>query len=165
MRRRRSSKTHRWLDRQSSARSHARLRALAKSLPFCSATLALRGDCMSYRRLAFDTYAPICADCGFGIPEVLEVAHLDGNRRHNDLENLAILCPNCHKMHDLDLISTETIVEMRDREKAVDWSKRMKDAGRKAANTRKKRAQALKRKWRAAGKKAAETKRRNRGRQ
>jgi hypothetical protein len=70
---------------------------------------------------------------------VLEVAHLDGNRDNNDLENLAILCPNCHKMHDIDLIPTETILQMRDRERRVAWSKRMKEAGAKAAATRKRR--------------------------
>jgi hypothetical protein len=51
-------------------------------------------------------------------------------------------------MHDIDLISTETIVAMRDRPKRVVWEKRMKDAGAKAA---------LKRKHRNAGKKAAAT--------
>jgi hypothetical protein len=51
-------------------------------------------------------------------------------------------------MHDLDLISTETIIQMRDRPKVVVWSKRMKDAGKKAA---------LKRKRRAAAKKAVAT--------
>lgn len=56
-------------------------------------------------------------------------------------------------MHDLDLISTETIIQMRDRPKIVNWSKRMKEAGRKAA---------LARDSKAAGKKAAETRRRNR---
>jgi hypothetical protein len=55
-------------------------------------------------------------------------------------------------MHDLDIISTETIIQMRDRPKMVNWSKRMKDAGRKAALTRKRRL---------AGKKAAETRRLN----
>jgi hypothetical protein len=91
--------------------------------------------------------------CGYGIPDVLEVAHVDGNRQNNDIPNLVILCPNCHKMHDLDLISTETIIQMRDRPKIVQWSKRMKDAGKKAAITRK---------WRLAGLKAAETRARNR---
>ena len=33
-----------------------------------------------YRKLAFETYDPVCAVCGFGIKDVLEVAHLDGNR-------------------------------------------------------------------------------------
>ena len=58
------------------------------------------------------------------------------------LPNLVILCPNCHKMLDLDLISNETIIQMRDRPKVVSWSKRMKDAGQKAALTRLRRAQA-----------------------
>jgi hypothetical protein len=103
---------------------------------------------INYRKLAFDQYPPICAYCGFGIPEILEVAHLDGDRSSNETENLVILCPNCHKMHDIGLISTEIIIKMRDSEKRIDWSKRMKDAGQKAAATRRRRA---------AGRKAAET--------
>ena len=47
-------------------------------------------------------------------------------------------------MHDIDLIPTHVIVEMRDREKAVDWSKRMKNAGKKAALTRKRKEAARK---------------------
>lgn len=94
---------------------------------------------INYRKLAFTKYPPVCAHCGFGISDVLEVAHIDGDRSNNDLSNLVILCPNCHKMHDLDLISTPTIIEMRDRPKEVRWAKRMKDAGRKAAETRKRR--------------------------
>jgi len=78
------------------------------------------------------------------------VAHLDGDRDNDALENLAILCSNCHKMHDIGLIPTPTVIEMRDRERRVDWSKRMKDAGAKAARTRKRRA---------AARKAVETKR------
>ncbi len=93
---------------------------------------------VNYRKLAFDKYAAVCAHCGFGVPAVLEVAHIDRDRRNNLLDNLVILCPNCHKMYDLDLISTETIKEMRDRKKVADWSKRMKDAGIKAAKARKK---------------------------
>jgi len=30
----------------------------------------------------------------------LEIAHLDGNRRNNDLSNLRRLCTSCHKKHD-----------------------------------------------------------------
>jgi 5-methylcytosine-specific restriction endonuclease McrA len=103
---------------------------------------------INYRKLAFSHYPPFCAHCGYGIPDVLEVAHIDGNRSNNAVSNLVILCPNCHKMHDLDLISTATIIEMRDRPKLVVWAKRMKDAGRKAAETRKRRL---------AGRKAAAT--------
>jgi len=106
----------------------------------------------NYRKIAFTAYPPTCAHCGFGVPEVLEVAHIDNNRSNNNIGNLVILCPNCHKMYDLDLISEETIRQMRDRPKKVKWAKRMKDAGAKAAQTRK---------WRLAGKKAADTRKRN----
>lgn len=87
---------------------------------------------------------------------MLEVAHIDGQRTNNDIGNLVILCPNCHKMLDLDLISNETIIQMRDRPKIVTWSKRMKDAGQKAALTRKRSA---------AAKKAVETRKRNQSEQ
>lgn len=30
----------------------------------------------------------------------LEVHHKDGNKRNNKLENLEILCPNCHSLTD-----------------------------------------------------------------
>jgi len=116
----------------------------------------------NYRKLAFENYAPVCAHCGFGISSVLEVAHIDGNRGNNDVNNLVILCPNCHKMHDLDIISTETILVMRDRPKTVNWRKRMKDAGRKAAISRKRRVTRLQRKRRLAALKAAATRRGNR---
>lgn len=110
---------------------------------------------VNYRKLAFDAYDPLCAHCGFGIPAVLE-AHIDGQRTNNDIGNLVILCPNCHKMLDLDLISNETIIQMRDRPKIVTWSKRMKDAGQKAALTRKRSA---------AAKKAVATRKRNQSEQ
>ena len=93
-----------------------------------------------YRKLAFQTYPPICALCGFGIPEILEVAHLDGDRRNSAIENLAILCANCHKMHDIGIVPGDVIVEMRDRERAIDWNLRLKDAPSRAAQTRKRRA-------------------------
>jgi hypothetical protein len=112
---------------------------------------------INYRKLAFEHYKDrlFCAHCGFGIPEVLEVAHLDCDRQHNDISNLVLLCPTCHKMLDLDLISTEAMVQMRDRPRVVRWAKRMKDAGRKAAASRRKSAET--RKWHLAGIKAAKT--------
>jgi len=116
---------------------------------------------INYRKLAFSHYPQVCAHCGFGIPDVLEVAHIDGNRSNNAVANLIILCPNCHKMHDLDLISTPTIIEMRDRPKVVVWAKRMKDAGKKAAVSRKLRLNVKRRKWRLAAIKAAQTRAKN----
>jgi len=114
---------------------------------------------VNYRKLAFDNYSPFCAHCGFGIEAVLEVAHIDCNRANNTLPNLVILCPTCHRMHDLDLISTDTIILMRDRPKVVRWAKLMKDAGPKAAVTRAKTLQ--KRKRQLAGIMAAKTRAQN----
>jgi hypothetical protein len=62
-------------------------------------------------------------------------------------------------MFDLDLITIETIILMRDRPKVVVWAKRMKDAGAKAAVSRLKTLD--KRKWKSAGLKAAATRKRN----
>src|SRR6266516_1169842 len=118
---------------------------------------------INYRKLAFEYYRDrlFCAHCGFGLPDILEVAHLDCCRQNNDVNNLVLLCPTCHKMFDLDLISTETMIQMRDRPRIVRWAKRMKDAGKKAAASRKQREAARRRKWRSAALKAAATRARN----
>jgi hypothetical protein len=118
---------------------------------------------INYRKLAFEHHSDwlFCAHCGFGIPEVLEVAHLDCDHHNNNVGNLVLLCPTCHKMLDLDLISTEAMVQMRDRPKVVRWAKRMKDAGKKAASSRKQHAAARHRKRRLAALKAAATRARN----
>src|SRR5207247_4865917 len=76
-------------------------------------------DLVNYRKLAFDYYPAVCAYCGYGIRDVLEVGHIDCNRSNNAITNLVILCPNCHKMHDLDLISTATIIHMRSEARRV----------------------------------------------
>lgn len=45
-----------------------------------------------------------CENCGteiwLGNPIPLEVHHLDGDRLNNTLENLQLLCPNCHALTD-----------------------------------------------------------------
>ena len=38
----------------------------------------------------------ICERCGYARYEILQVHHRDRNRRNNDLENLELICPNCH---------------------------------------------------------------------
>lgn len=111
---------------------------------------------INYRALALATCPEAqCVHCGFGVKDVLEVAHLDQIRSNNSIDNLAILCPNCHKMHDLDLIPTDVIRQMRDHDKKTNWGSRMKDAAAKAAATRKKNTAAENRSE--AGKKAAAT--------
>lgn len=52
----------------------------------------------NYRNLAFKEYQHICACCGYDEDErILEVHHIDGNRKNNNINNLRILCPNCHR--------------------------------------------------------------------
>jgi hypothetical protein len=109
---------------------------------------------VDYRKLALKTYPHICIYCGFGIEGVLEIAHLDGDHNNCEIANLAILCPTCHRMYDLDLISKEYIISTRDFPRMIRWAKLMKDAGAKAALTRK---------HREAGRKAARTRAKMKG--
>lgn len=44
--------------------------------------LAARGEC--------------CERCGYDKKEILNVHHKDRDRKNNDLENLELICPNCH---------------------------------------------------------------------
>ena len=56
------------------------------------------------KRLMLDHYSiPYeCNSCKISIwlsrPLVLELDHIDGNSRNNELSNLRLLCPNCHSM-------------------------------------------------------------------
>ncbi len=38
----------------------------------------------------------ICERCGYDRHEILQVHHKDKNRSNNDLDNLELICPNCH---------------------------------------------------------------------
>lgn len=43
----------------------------------------------------------VCATCGIepiwnGMTLTLQVDHVDGNNKNNNIENLRLLCPNCH---------------------------------------------------------------------
>ena len=48
---------------------------------------------INYRERAFAHYDSVCARCGYRVPDVLEVAHIDGSRENNEISNLVILCP------------------------------------------------------------------------
>ena len=37
-----------------------------------------------------------CERCNFSIYQILQVHHIDRNRKNNKLKNLELLCPNCH---------------------------------------------------------------------
>jgi len=38
----------------------------------------------------------VCERCGYNKLEILQVHHKDKNRDNNALENLELICPNCH---------------------------------------------------------------------
>ena len=57
------------------------------------------------RRLVDEGYKEMkCEICGItnwlGNPLSLQLHHKDGNRENNSLDNLQILCPNCHSQTD-----------------------------------------------------------------
>jgi len=51
----------------------------------------------AYRKLAFDNLPHKCDECGYNFIEVLEVHHVDFDHSNDRLDNLQILCPNCHR--------------------------------------------------------------------
>ena len=47
-----------------------------------------------------------CNRCGYNAePRILGVHHKDRNRHNNDMQNLEVLCPNCHSLEHLKHIS------------------------------------------------------------
>lgn len=56
----------------------------------------------NYRVKAYREYEIKCNRCGYDEhPEILEVHHKDKNRKNNDIKNLEVLCPNCHKIEHM----------------------------------------------------------------
>lgn len=52
----------------------------------------------NYREKAFREYKVECAICNWNEDkDVLEVHHIDGDRTNNEVKNLIILCPICHR--------------------------------------------------------------------
>jgi hypothetical protein len=68
--------------------------------------LSNKHSCTSHRlrkRLIEENFFEAkCYNCGqaewLGNPIPLELEHIDGNHQNNTLENLTILCPNCHAL-------------------------------------------------------------------
>lgn len=50
----------------------------------------------SYRERAIKEYGCSCQLCGFSNPLAIVVHHIDMDRKNNELENLIVLCANCH---------------------------------------------------------------------
>jgi len=43
-----------------------------------------------------ETRGRVCEKCGYNKYEILQVHHKDKDRSNNDIENLELICPNCH---------------------------------------------------------------------
>lgn len=59
------------------------------------------GGTTAIRRYMFREHEEKCTMCGVGnvwndMPLTLEIDHIDGNSDNNNIDNLRILCPNCH---------------------------------------------------------------------
>lgn len=60
----------------------------------------------SYKERAIREYGNICALCGItdlwnNRPIILDVHHIDGNRKNGKISNLQVLCPNCHRQEEM----------------------------------------------------------------
>ena len=60
------------------------------------------GTAPTFKRLLLEQRGHKCWDCGIeewlGNPAPLELEHIDGNSENNSLDNLKILCCNCHAL-------------------------------------------------------------------
>ncbi|MBL6081338.1 hypothetical protein JMJ56_25410 [Belnapia sp. T18] len=89
-----------------------------------------------------------CVVCGLEAATCLQVAHLDHNASNNAPDNLARLCPTHHWMYDAGLYPIEAIqllqAHWQTTQGIPNHKVRMKDAGAKAALSRKRSAAARK---------------------
>jgi len=67
------------------------------------------GKC-TYRKRALEAYGSVCAKCGYSKYEiVLDVHHIDKDRKNNKVDNLVVLCPTCHmELHRLKWLKSST---------------------------------------------------------
>lgn len=80
-------------------------RPVRKARPLNEVLVNGRDECTSRlkaRLLRAGLFEPRCAMCGItswlGAPAPLELDHRNGDRTDNRLENLQLLCPNCHAL-------------------------------------------------------------------
>lgn len=69
----------------------------------------------SYAKKAFRAYVPKCAACGLKEECCLQVHHIDKDRQNDDINNLIILCANCHcRVHRGKLELTKELLDNRE---------------------------------------------------
>lgn len=77
------------------------LQARARALPVdrMIACSMARGS-IKRRLLELEILSPVCSGCGLrewrGKPLTIHLDHIDGNKQDSRIENLRMLCPNCH---------------------------------------------------------------------
>jgi len=69
---------------------------------YLSNELPIQSYKLKNRLLKEDIFKPICSSCRqetwLDNPIPLELDHIDGNNQDNRLDNLRLLCPNCHAL-------------------------------------------------------------------
>ena len=51
----------------------------------------------TYRNKALRNYGSKCSHCGYDELDICVVHHIDRDRSNNELDNLLVVCPNCHE--------------------------------------------------------------------
>jgi hypothetical protein len=102
-----------------------------------------RGRNQNEARRVLDAHFPhqCCVVCGLTLPTCLTIAHLDHHAGNNHPDNLARLCQTHHCMYDAGFYPKEAIRLLQAHWQVTkgtpNHKPRLKDAGAKAARTRK----------------------------
>lgn len=83
---------------------------------FSAKQFILKATPSSYRSNAWRYYPKRCCDCGYDKDlRCLVVHHIDGNRKNGNIDNLCIVCHNCHCIRHLNMGVNTTIPNFRTR--------------------------------------------------